>query len=105
MTAAPVVGIVGAGQLARMTAQAALSLDVTVRAPRRRGGVETTGGFLFTHRGYSGPAVLDVSHLTTIARLDAAPALPSTTRTGPSPPPPSAPSSRSPPPTARGSRT
>lgn len=29
----------------------------------------TTGGFLFTHRGYSGPAVLDVSHLAVRARL------------------------------------
>ena len=46
-----------------------VSLDVTVRAPRRKAGIETTGGFLFTHRGYSGPTVLDVSHLTTLARL------------------------------------
>jgi len=29
----------------------------------------TTGGFLFTHRGYSGPAVLDLSHLPVRARL------------------------------------
>lgn len=46
-----------------------VSLDVTVRAPKRKGGIETTGGFLFTHRGYSGPTVLDVSHLTTLSRL------------------------------------
>jgi hypothetical protein len=26
--------------------------------------VESNGGFLFTHRGYSGPSVLDLSHLT-----------------------------------------
>ncbi|MEM1117652.1 MAG: aminoacetone oxidase family FAD-binding enzyme [Bacteroidota bacterium] len=54
-----------------------VSLDVTVRAPRRKVGIETTGGFLFTHRGYSGPTVLDVSHLTTLARLggDAQPVL------------------------------
>jgi predicted Rossmann fold flavoprotein len=26
--------------------------------------METFGGFLFTHRGYSGPAVLDISHVT-----------------------------------------
>jgi predicted Rossmann fold flavoprotein len=26
---------------------------------------ESAGGFLFTHRGYSGPSVLDISHLTT----------------------------------------
>jgi predicted Rossmann fold flavoprotein len=29
------------------------------------------GGFLFTHRGYSGPAVLDVSHVLTRARAGA----------------------------------
>lgn len=27
--------------------------------------VESSGGFLFTHRGYSGPSVLDVSHIAT----------------------------------------
>ena len=51
-----------------------VSLDVAVRAPvpkrAGRSGVETAGGFLFTHRGYSGPAVLDVSHLTTLSRTD-----------------------------------
>ena len=39
-----------------------------VRAPQGRGAFETAGGFLFTHRGYSGPAVLNVSHLTALAR-------------------------------------
>jgi predicted Rossmann fold flavoprotein len=43
-----------------------VSLRVRVRA---RAGedkiVEARGGFLFTHRGYSGPAVLDVSHVAT----------------------------------------
>ena len=42
---------------------AGVSLDVTVRAPGARPRFETSGGFLFTHRGYSGPAVLDASHL------------------------------------------
>ncbi len=28
-----------------------------------------TGGFLFTHRGYSGPSVLDLSHLAVRSRL------------------------------------
>lgn len=40
-----------------------VSLDVTLRAPPPGGPLETRGGFLFTHRGYSGPAVLDISHL------------------------------------------
>jgi predicted Rossmann fold flavoprotein len=51
-----------------------VSLNVRLRAkigslaPRSLGGggkiTETFGGFLFTHRGYSGPSVLDISHLT-----------------------------------------
>lgn len=42
---------------------AGLSLDVSLaaRAPERR--AASAGGFLFTHRGYSGPALLDVSHV------------------------------------------
>jgi predicted Rossmann fold flavoprotein len=38
-----------------------LPVGLAVRAGTRR--ATATGGFLFTHRGYSGPAVLDVSHL------------------------------------------
>ena len=45
-----------------------VSLTAHVAAPAGKRGVETAGGFLFTHRGYSGPAVLDVSHLTTLSR-------------------------------------
>ena len=50
-----------------------MSLKVRLRAQVRRGDgeskvgsktTESTGGFLFTHRGYSGPSVLDISHLT-----------------------------------------
>jgi predicted Rossmann fold flavoprotein len=40
---------------------AGVSLDVTLRVRRQR--FQTTGGFLFTHRGYSGPTILDASHL------------------------------------------
>lgn len=38
---------------------------VTVSAPRAdgKGQFSATGGFLFTHRGYSGPSVLNVSHI------------------------------------------
>lgn len=55
---------------------AGVSLDVTLRVggvgrngpggpitKSRRDRFETTGGFLFTHRGYSGPTVLDASHM------------------------------------------
>jgi predicted Rossmann fold flavoprotein len=42
---------------------AGVSLAVHLSAPVPRGEFVTEGGFLFTHRGYSGPSVLDVSHL------------------------------------------
>ncbi|MGB7212832.1 MAG: aminoacetone oxidase family FAD-binding enzyme [Gemmatimonadales bacterium] len=48
---------------------AGLSLDVTIRSGAGRGAFVTSGGFLFTHRGYSGPAVLNASHLVVRARL------------------------------------
>jgi predicted Rossmann fold flavoprotein len=44
-------------------ALAGVSLTVTLRAEVPGATFETTGGFLFTHRGWSGPAVLDASHL------------------------------------------
>ena len=40
-----------------------VSLTVTLRAPGATPPFETTGGLLVTHRGWSGPAVLDASHL------------------------------------------
>jgi predicted Rossmann fold flavoprotein len=40
-----------------------VSLHVRVRTRENGRTIESTGGFLFTHRGYSGPAVLDVSHV------------------------------------------
>ena len=40
-----------------------VSLEVTLRARSARDSAEARGGFLFTHRGYSGPSVLDASHV------------------------------------------
>ncbi len=40
-----------------------VSLRVRIRARARGRSTETSGGFLFTHRGYSGPSVLDISHV------------------------------------------
>jgi hypothetical protein len=40
-----------------------VSLPVTISAQSSERSATATGGFLFTHRGYSGPAVLDVSHV------------------------------------------
>jgi predicted Rossmann fold flavoprotein len=48
---------------------AGISLNVTITAPGPGRGFTTRGGFLFTHRGYSGPAVLDISHLAVRSRL------------------------------------
>jgi hypothetical protein len=42
---------------------AGISLDVTLEASGGRRPLRTRGGFLFTHRGYSGPSVLDLSHV------------------------------------------
>ena len=48
-----------------------VSLIVTVTARSRARAAQATGGFLFTHHGYSGPAVLDVSHVAVRSRADA----------------------------------
>ena len=47
---------------------AGLSLPVTLTARAGRMTATATGGFLFTHDGYSGPAVLDVSHVAVRSR-------------------------------------
>jgi predicted Rossmann fold flavoprotein len=41
-----------------------VSLNVRLRAKVGPKTIESVGGFLFTHRGYSGPSVLDISHVT-----------------------------------------
>jgi predicted Rossmann fold flavoprotein len=48
-----------------------VSLRVTITAHDERASrsATATGGFLFTHRGYSGPSVLDVSHVAVRSRL------------------------------------
>ena len=52
----------------RFAELAGISLEVTIEVPEA--GFQTRDGFLFTHRGYSGPAVLDVSHLVVRPRLE-----------------------------------
>jgi predicted Rossmann fold flavoprotein len=56
-------------------ALAGVSLPVTIRAEGVRGRPgegrpEASGGFLFTHRGYSGPSVLNVSHTAVRAQAE-----------------------------------
>jgi hypothetical protein len=48
---------------------AGVSLTVGLRADH----LATHGGFLFTHRGYSGPAVLDISHIAVRSRMNGGP--------------------------------
>jgi hypothetical protein len=47
---------------------AGVSLDVVLRGTTPLAQRTTRGGFLFTHRGYSGPAVLDISDLAVRTR-------------------------------------
>lgn len=53
---------------------AGVSLVATVTAHDGRRTATATGGFLFTKHGYSGPAVLDVSHVLVRARQEGRPA-------------------------------
>ncbi|HZF08913.1 MAG TPA: aminoacetone oxidase family FAD-binding enzyme [Thermoanaerobaculia bacterium] len=55
---------------------AGLSPIVTLRAPGPNRNAEAQGGFLFTHRGYSGPTALDLSHLAVRSRLAGGPRQP-----------------------------
>jgi predicted Rossmann fold flavoprotein len=52
-------------------ALAGISLPVTITARDNTRHASATGGFLFTHRGYSGPSVLDVSHVVARSRMEA----------------------------------
>jgi predicted Rossmann fold flavoprotein len=47
-----------------------VSLSVTLTATARDRSAAATGGFLFTHAGYSGPSVLDVSHVLVRSRSE-----------------------------------
>ena len=53
---------------------AGVSLTVTMTARSATHRCTSSGGFLFTHHGYSGPAVLDASHVVARAQIDEAPA-------------------------------
>jgi predicted Rossmann fold flavoprotein len=57
-----------------LLALSGVSLTVTLTASDGVRAATARGGFLFTHRGYSGPAVLDVSHVLVRARQEGRPA-------------------------------
>lgn len=52
---------------------AGVSLSVTITAKSDQRSATATGGFLFTHHGYSGPAVLDVSHVAVRSHMEQGP--------------------------------
>jgi predicted Rossmann fold flavoprotein len=52
---------------------AGVSLKVRLESLGEGCRMTTHGGFLFTHRGYSGPAVLDLSHRAVLSRLRGGP--------------------------------
>jgi predicted Rossmann fold flavoprotein len=47
-----------------------LRVTLSTRDDAAKRAASATGGFLFTHRGYSGPAVLDVSHVVVRSRIE-----------------------------------
>jgi predicted Rossmann fold flavoprotein len=55
---------------ARFGVLSGISLEVRITARDSLRRATAQGGFLFTHRGYSGPAVLDVSHVVARSRLE-----------------------------------
>lgn len=52
----------------RYAALSGISLPVTLEAPGPKRSLVTRGGFLITHKGYSGPTVLNLSHLAVRSR-------------------------------------
>src|SRR5436305_528426 len=56
--------------------EAGIPLALALRSPAARRTAPTRDGFLFTHRGYGGPAVLDLSHLSLRSRLAGGPPQP-----------------------------
>jgi predicted Rossmann fold flavoprotein len=54
---------------APFAALAGVSLPVSIAAQDQQRYAAAQGGFLFTHHGYSGPSVLDVSHIVVRSRL------------------------------------
>jgi len=57
----------------RYAALSGVSLPVALEAPCAKRKFVTQGGFLFTHKGYSGPAVLNLSHLAILSKRDGGP--------------------------------
>lgn len=54
---------------AEFNALSGVSLSVSLTAKSDLHAAQASGGFLFTHHGYSGPSVLNISHVTVRSRL------------------------------------
>ncbi len=63
------------GDSAAFAALSGVSLAVGLDARSAERSARAHGGFLFTHHGYSGPSVLNVSHVAVRARIDGDPTL------------------------------
>jgi len=59
----PLIAKRGEPRFAHFADLAGISLGVTITARSAAREARAAGGFLFTHHGYSGPSVLDVSHV------------------------------------------
>ncbi|HKQ18514.1 MAG TPA: aminoacetone oxidase family FAD-binding enzyme [Candidatus Eisenbacteria bacterium] len=57
----------------RYAALSGISMPVTLDAADGKRRLTTRGGFLFTHKGYSGPSVLNLSHVCVRARIRGGP--------------------------------
>lgn len=58
------------GDDAAFAALSGISLPVTLTARSADRSATASGGFLFTHHGYSGPSVLDISHVSVRSRQE-----------------------------------
>lgn len=67
----------------RFTALAGVSLEVSLTSPPVTPRYNRPQGFLFTHRGFSGPAVLNISHVAVRSQLNGGPRQPIVARWGP----------------------
>ena len=57
-----------------------LRVTLSARDDSAKRNATATGGFLFTHQGYSGPSVLDVSHVAVRSRAESPPRRPRDSR-------------------------
>ncbi|HEY4307533.1 MAG TPA: aminoacetone oxidase family FAD-binding enzyme [Gemmatimonadaceae bacterium] len=72
--------LVAANSVFNTLSGVSLTVALSARDDSTKRIATSTGGFLFTHQGYSGPAVLDVSHVAVRARAEATASAPPSAR-------------------------